>query len=595
MEEDALSSSSSMEVVEEQKENEMEIVNLEDKVEAPKIGMTFGNYDELYDYYIIYAKKLGFAVCRRSLTKGNDGELKYITLVCSRSGYSQHTSKNIFKPYPIPKMNCQAKIRAISFDDGSWQVNSLSLDHNHRLSPGKARFYRCNRVIRPYVKRKLEMNDKAGIRMNKSYNACVVEVGGHKNMTFLEKDCRNYIEKVRRLRLGQGDATAVQDYFLKMQANNANFFYAMDLDEKARLKNLFWADERSRAAYEEFGDVVTFDTTYVTNKYDMTFAPFVGVNHHGHSILLRCGLISNKDTDIFTWLFQTWLTCMSGRAPSGIIIEQDKAMKKTIEKVFPNKRHRWCLWHIMKKILEKLKGYKEYESIKFILQKAVYDTLSPNEFKCSWNSMIEKYKFHGNEWLLGIYTERHRWVPAFVKDNFWAGMSTTQRSESMHAFFDGYVNVKTTLKQFVEQYENALKDKDFEKFKSMGIGHIEGPTAYNVADIIGTQDSIVVNPSLQGHRDANMPNYTPQIMLGVDVATNLNLMQGNLNLHGYSRTPPTNLSVDYPFRDVTKRRAMGLSNEVNMPVNILLVSFPGHAHSQALMPLMTNPRQLQGL
>ncbi|KAK2652509.1 hypothetical protein Ddye_012365 [Dipteronia dyeriana] len=29
----------------------------------------------------------------------------------------------------------------------------------------------------------------------------------------------------------------------------------------------------------------------------------------------------------------------------------------------------------------------------------------------------------------------------------------------MHAFFDGYINSKTTLKQFVEQYENALRDK----------------------------------------------------------------------------------------------------------------------------------------
>lgn len=31
--------------------------------------------------------------------------------------------------------------------------------------------------------------------------------------------------------------------------------------------------------------------------------------------------------------------------------------------------------------------------------------------------------------------------------------------ESMNAFFDGFVNSKTTLKQFVEQYENALLDK----------------------------------------------------------------------------------------------------------------------------------------
>lgn len=38
-------------------------------------------------------------------------------------------------------------------------------------------------------------------------------------------------------------------------------------------------------------------------------------------------------------------------------------------------------------------------------------------------------------------------------------MSTTQRSENMNLFFYGYLNSKITLKQFVEQYDNALKDK----------------------------------------------------------------------------------------------------------------------------------------
>jgi hypothetical protein len=47
----------------------------------------------------------------------------------------------------------------------------------------------------------------------------------------------------------------------------------------------------------------------------------------------------------------------------------------------------------------------------------------------------------------------------YVRDTVWAGMSTTQRIESMNAFFDGYVNSKTTLKQFVEKYDNALKAK----------------------------------------------------------------------------------------------------------------------------------------
>lgn len=88
-----------------------------------------------------------------------------------------------------------------------------------------------------------------------------------------------------------------------MQDDNSNFFYVMDLNEEGRLRNVFWADARSKAAYEEFGDVVTFDTTYLTNTYDMPFAPFVGVNHHGQSILLGCGLISHEDIETFTWLF----------------------------------------------------------------------------------------------------------------------------------------------------------------------------------------------------------------------------------------------------------------------------------------------------
>ncbi|XP_035551147.1 protein FAR-RED ELONGATED HYPOCOTYL 3-like [Juglans regia] len=38
-------------------------------------------------------------------------------------------------------------------------------------------------------------------------------------------------------------------------------------------------------------------------------------------------------------------------------------------------------------------------------------------------------------------------------------MSTTQRSESMNAFFDGFVHSGTTLKEFVDQFDNALRKK----------------------------------------------------------------------------------------------------------------------------------------
>jgi hypothetical protein len=233
----------------------------------------------------------------------------------------------------------------------------------------------------------------------------------------------------------------------------------MDVGSDCRLRNVLWVDARSRATYEFFSDAVTFDTTYLTNKYHMPFAPFVGVNHHGESVLLGCGLLSNEDTDTLVWLFKAWLSCMLNKAPNAIITDQCKAMQNAIEVVFPDARHRWCLWHIMKKLPEKLGGYTKYDDIRITLLNVIYDLLSKDDFDKGWINMIDGFGLHDNEWLGGLYDDRHLWAPAYVKDTFWAGMSSTQRSESVNAFFDGYVNSTTTLKQFVDQYDSALRDK----------------------------------------------------------------------------------------------------------------------------------------
>ena len=85
--------------------------------------------------------------------------------------------------------------------------------------------------------------------------------------------------------------------------------------------------------------------------------------------------------------------------------------------------------------------------------------LQVDEFEEGWILLIEGYELHDNERLEGLYNERHRWIPAYLKDSFWASMSTTQSGESTNAFFNGYVNSKTSFKQFIEQYDNALRSK----------------------------------------------------------------------------------------------------------------------------------------
>ncbi|XP_057511763.1 protein FAR1-RELATED SEQUENCE 6-like [Actinidia eriantha] len=433
--------------------------NSKQTVEEPKEGMEFDTSDEAYIYYSTYAKEKGFVVSKRNSRKGSDGKLMNLTFQCNRGRKAKVTTINPVKPRPQTKIECPDRLNLSICRDGRWRLNKVALEHNHINSPGKSRFYKSYRVVDEHVKRKLELNDKAGINLHKTYDSLQIEAGGHENLSFFPKDCQNHLYKMRRQLLVEGDAEAMHNYFMKMKANNSEFFFAVDLDDEGRLRNVFWVDARSRAACKEFGDVVTFDTTYLVNKYDMPFAPFVGVNHHGQSILLGCGLISHEDTKSFSWLFKTWMTCMWGCTPIAIITDQCMAMKIAIQEVFPNTRHRWCIWHILKKVPEKLENCKAYKSISSSLHNAIYDSLTVVDFENAWDVLIKKYELQNNDWLHGLYLERNRWVPTFVKDVFWTGMSSTQRSESMNSYFDGYINSMTTLKQFVEQYENALAKK----------------------------------------------------------------------------------------------------------------------------------------
>jgi hypothetical protein len=429
----------------------------DEKVEEPKESMTFSSIEEVCSYYRTYAKQAGFGIAHRTSRKRN-GIKSYAVLICTRGAPERTRICDVAKPTPTTnRTGCGAKICATLCDDEMWFLSKVELKHNHSLSPGKARFFRSKKKINDAAKRRLELNDRAGIRMNKNFNSLDVESGGFESLSFGERDCQNYINKARELRLCKGGAQALCDYFSKMQKQNDGFYFVMDMDDDCRLRNVFWADARSRAAYDFFGDVIMFDTTYLTNRYDVPFAPFVGVNHHGQSILLGAGLISSNDTDTFVWLFKSWLECMNGRTPRAIITDQDRAMKNAIAIVFPETRHRYCMGHIMKKLSEKFGSHASFDGIKSALHTCLYDSQTCEEFEENWKDLLEMYHLRDNAWLHELYLEKTFWVPAYMKDTFWAGMNTMQLGKSMNAFFDGYMHSQTTLIEFVDEYDTALK------------------------------------------------------------------------------------------------------------------------------------------
>ena len=55
------------------------------------------------------------------------------------------------------------------------------------------------------------------------------------------------------------------------------------MDREEQIANIFWVDAKMLADYAYFGDVVSFDTTFGTNKESRPFGVFVGFNHFRRS------------------------------------------------------------------------------------------------------------------------------------------------------------------------------------------------------------------------------------------------------------------------------------------------------------------------
>ncbi|KAK8990997.1 hypothetical protein V6N11_062023 [Hibiscus sabdariffa] len=94
--------------------------------------------------------------------------------------------------------------------------------------------------------------------------------------------------------------------------------------------------------------------------------------------------------------------------------------------------------------------------VKTKVQKDLMDVLDESGIRPSKIVSVLSHECGGLE---KIYSIREKWVPAFLRNTFCAGMSTTQRSESLNKFFKDYVNANTSVSKFVLKFEEALDDR----------------------------------------------------------------------------------------------------------------------------------------
>ncbi|KAJ8636575.1 hypothetical protein MRB53_010842 [Persea americana] len=88
------------------------------------------------------------------------------------------------------------------------------------------------------------------------------------------------------------------------------------------------------------------------------------------------------------------------------------------------------------------------------------------EFEKCWKKLLIENDLEDHDWFDSLYDTRQKWVPAYLKHVFFAGISAEKQSQSMELFFEKYVSKNTTLLEFVLQFERYLAHRRHEEQKA---------------------------------------------------------------------------------------------------------------------------------
>ncbi|XP_074299750.1 protein FAR1-RELATED SEQUENCE 5-like [Silene latifolia] len=150
---------------------------------------------------------------------------------------------------------------------------------------------------------------------------------GFENIGANLNDFKNFHRDVK-CNIHEWDGQMFVDHFKEMAVNRPGFYFDYDVDSDGSLSKAIWADGIARRKYSIFGDGVSFDPTYSTNKYDMAFTPFTGEDHHKRSVTFYGALVVHEVAESFQRVFSHFLAAMGRKEPKYIITDQDPVPSK---------------------------------------------------------------------------------------------------------------------------------------------------------------------------------------------------------------------------------------------------------------------------
>ncbi|XP_060217149.1 protein FAR1-RELATED SEQUENCE 11-like [Lycium barbarum] len=183
-----------------------------------------------------------------------------------------------------------------------WTVVCFDNVHNHDLlSDKEVSFLPAYQNIDIVDQKRITLLARAGCSMGLIRRVLELEKEVDPGqLPFTENAIRNFVQSESSTNI-QSDALELLKICNSLKDKDGDVQYDFTVDACQRLGHIIWKFGDSIRAYEIFGDVVVFDTTYRLNRYEMPLGVWIVVDNHGNSIFFGCVLLRNEKASSFSW------------------------------------------------------------------------------------------------------------------------------------------------------------------------------------------------------------------------------------------------------------------------------------------------------
>ncbi|XP_028801889.1 protein FAR1-RELATED SEQUENCE 5-like [Neltuma alba] len=355
----------------------------------------------------------------------------------------------------------------VSHVNGKFKITKFDEEHNHPLHTQETmHLLPSQRNLSEAQAHEIDLAEQSGLECQEAFDLMSTYVGGQENLGYTMTDAKNYLMNKRRRHMKFGKVGCLLEYFQKQIGENPSFYHKYQLDMEQQVTNMFWADACMLKDYAHFGEVISLDTTYSTNRDHRPLALFSGFNHHRSVVIFGVALLYDKTIESFKWLLETFLDAHIQNRPQTVFTDQDQAMARALSEVLPNTRHCLCSWHLLQNGTKHL-GNLMKDGSHFLtdFKRCMFDYVDVDKFEEAWSELLSSYNVHENKWLNSTYNIKEKWAKCYMKDAFTLGMRSTQVSESVNADVKRCTKLKLDINQFFTRFDKVIKKKRYRELE----------------------------------------------------------------------------------------------------------------------------------